>query len=286
MIAVRLMGGLGNQMFQYATGLALASIHSTELKLDLSWFDTQSKRKYELDTLRTSVTALSRAEFHRQQLGSFRAFFQRLRNHERLIPYTEKDPLLYEKELCEISHSVLLIGYWQSYKYFIGIRDQLLREFLPAEKLHAKDQLLADKINAGTSVSVHVRRGDYVKIAAIQKYHGLCRLEYYEAAIKKIQSAEYDPQFFIFSDDIAWAIEHIKPDGPTVYVSRDHQAPSVVDMHLMSLCKHNIIANSSFSWWSAWLNQDPQKIVITPSNWLVDRNVETTDLIPDKWISI
>ena len=142
-------------------------------------------------------------------------------------------------------------------------------------------QKILDLIHETNSVSLHVRRGDYVKL---QHIHGLCDLDYYAHAIRFITEHLTNPHFFIFSDDIQWVTNNLKIGFSHTFVDINHGHDSAWDMWLMANCKHNIIANSSFSWWGAWLNQNPNKIVVAPAQWFADG--QQTDIISDDWTKI
>jgi hypothetical protein len=144
---------------------------------------------------------------------------------------------------------------------------------------------LVEQISKVNAVSLHVRRGDYVQNAKTNANHGVCSLDYYRAAIQNILERVEAPSFFIFSDDIPWVKEHLVLDIPCRYVDHNQGVESYNDMRLMSLCRHHIIANSSFSWWGAWLNPDPQKIVIAPQKWFANDNI-VDDLFPPEWVTM
>src|SRR3989344_4984067 len=157
------------------------------------------------------------------------------------------------------------------------------KDFTFGATIVERNKKLASEISGTNSVSVHIRRGDYVTNANTNQFHGLCSLDYYNKAVSFISSKQNEMELFVFSDDIEWCKENLKYDFPIHFVETN-DAHS--DMYLMSLCKHNIIANSSFSWWGAWLNDNFQKIVVAPSQWIADASVNTQDLIPKGWIKI
>jgi hypothetical protein len=184
--------------------------------------------------------------------------------------------------LCKRMNFCLYIGYWQSEKYFLSMKEEVLDTF-SFEKL-AKSQKtfsILDLIENTNSISVHVRRGDYLLEG--EKFGNICTTQYYDKAIEKIKKHIVSPLFFVFSNDMEWVRKNIQIPNP-YYIDWNQGADSWQDMFLMSRCKHNIIANSTFSWWGAWLNQSPQKMVIAPSHLL--NGIETPDWIPDTWITI
>jgi Glycosyl transferase family 11 len=280
MIATRLMGGLGNQMFQYAAGRRLAIKRGVELVLDLSYLTNQPRgdvpRHFELECFhivgRRATAPLDGGRVQRLlRLGRSNAF-RRLR--ERGVQY--------QPAVVESPDNTLLIGYWQSEKYFKDEEAQIREDFAFAAVLSPEKRAVARAIGKN-AVSVHVRRGDYLSHAAANKFHGVLPLEYYERAAATIIEKTKDAHFFVISDDPAWCRSHIKLPGLTTFVG-DAPGPGHEDMQLMSLCRHHIIANSSFSWWGAWLNARDDKIVVAPRRWFTDESRDTRDLVPESWI--
>ncbi|NTV98925.1 MAG: alpha-1,2-fucosyltransferase, partial [Chlorobiaceae bacterium] len=179
-------------------------------------------------------------------------------------------------------------GYWQSEKYFDAISRDIAREFRIITPLSPKSTETKKLIGSTESVSVHVRRGDYVAEDYRGRIHGPLKISYYAEALDIIAQKKRSPHLFIFSDDIPWVKENLRFDFPARYVDHNDERSGFEDLHLMSLCRHNIIANSTFSWWGAWLNRNPTKIVIAPKQWFPDpkMNSLTSDLIPDSWIRL
>jgi hypothetical protein len=180
-----------------------------------------------------------------------------------------------------------LEGFWQSYKYLDPIRKTLLEEITLKNPIEDKYRELLNQVDNTNSVSIHIRRGDYINNPKTKWAHYTFGIEYYEQAIKKIKEKIQNPTFFVFSDDMKWVKENLKTNSPTIYI----QKPTVVkedeeEMMIMSRCKNNIIANSSFSFWGAWLNQNPNKIVIAPEKWNNRYQKEYKDLLPSDWIKI
>jgi hypothetical protein len=175
------------------------------------------------------------------------------------------------------------MGYWQSEKYFSEFSQQIRRDFSFCKPLSSDNEEFANEINHINAVSLHVRRGDFVNNPTTLATHGLCSLDYYRAAVQYISYRVNQPHFFIFSDDIAWTKENLEIVFPCHYVDHNQGAESHNDMRLMSLCQHHIIANSSFSWWGAWLNPSKEKIVIAPKRWFA-KQIDTRDLLPPSWV--
>jgi hypothetical protein len=292
MIIVKLMGGLGNQMFQYAAGRCLSHLHKTELKLDLAFLNADSQNKYTQRNYGLNVFNIDAGLANELDLKPFLP----LEKGKITRTLQRKLPILYFKVVAnESGHSfhkefysypkhVYLNGFWQSEKYFEPVKDFILKEFTLKEKLSPENEELAGKIRNSNSVSLHIRRGDYVDNKEARDFHGSCSLEYYKEALNYLKNKSTGTSLFVFSDDVAWAKDNLKVDVPVHFV--DMNNPGYIDMHLMSICKHNIIANSSFSWWAAWLNQNPDKTVIAPKKWFANPNTQTPDIYPDNWVKI
>lgn len=283
MITVRLFGGLGNQMFQYAFARRLAIEHDTSVVLDLGWFKYESpattSRRYEL-----GVFALDEATPKR----AHRPAGRRSRLPWRRAPSL---PVVSEKHVTsEIGSSapddVWLNGYWQSEKYFVAAEEEVREAFRFKRRSKGHNAALLQAIRADNSVSLHVRRGDYVTDPRISKVHGASTLDYYRAAVEEITTRIESPRFYVFSDDPGWSRENIVTDHPTVYVSHNTGRSSFEDMRLMSHCRHHITANSSFSWWGAWLGQSADRIVIAPKVWFAEASKNTSDRVPEGWIRL
>jgi hypothetical protein len=286
MIIVKLMGGLGNQMFQYAAGRRLAYLRRTDLKLDLTWFENimavDTKRRYELGAFNIQEQVASAEEAGRLREGLL------LRRFGFLFPFRKQRHILeqhyhFDPDILQLPDNVYLEGYWQSPKYFYDIQDIIRAEFTVRSGPDAGNRRMAEEIAGAESVAIHVRRGDYVSSPAISSRHGTCSMEYYQTAVKTIIGRVVQPHFFVFSDDPAWAKENLSLTGPKTVIGQNGPDHAYEDMRLMSLCKHHIIANSSFSWWGAWLCRNPDKVVIAPQQWFQDKNINTGDLIPAQW---
>lgn len=174
-----------------------------------------------------------------------------------------------------------MYGYYQSEKYFKEITNIIRKDFTFPKPVDIINQKLINQIDNTESVSIHIRRGDYLNIPNTQN---ICSISYYKKAINLILKNISNPQFYIFSNDINWCKQHLQIDK-AIFISNNTGKNSFIDMQLMSCCKHNIIANSTFSWWGAWLNNNPNKIIISPNKWMNDTN-GTGDIIPNDWIKI
>ena len=292
MITAHIIGGLGNQMFQYAAGRALAERLNQSLQLDISSFVRYELHNgFELDRIFKGEMHLATPIDIQRALGwrglpvikslLMRPQFSMLRGCDLIVePY-----LHYWAGFNQVSPNAYLMGYWQSENYFQFIEAIIRADFVFKQAMSNSNQLIADEIEQSNAVSLHVRRGDYVQNAETFAIHGACSLDYYKVAIKYIVDKISQPQFFIFSDDIAWVKENLKINSPCFYVDGNYGRESYNDMRLMSLCKHHIIANSSFSWWGAWLNQYASKIVIAPNKWFA-HSANVKDLLPESWVKL
>ena len=287
MIIVKLNGGLGNQMFQYALGKHLANKHRTKLKLDVSEYATHDLRRYELHRFKIKDEIISEEELNKYLYPNLlKRCFDILTNKYFAYKIVTEKKFSFIPDTLNTRSKAYLIGYWQTEKYFKPI-EFLIREcFLPAI-INETSRHLINQIENSNSVSIHIRRGDYVSNEHTNKIHGVCDMEYYDLAIEIVSRKIETPVFYIFSDDINWVKHNLNIKFQHHFVSNS-MLQNDEEMNLMSLCKHNIIANSSFSWWGAWLNKFPHKIIIAPKRWYADekKNAETKDLIPDAWIRI
>jgi len=289
MIITRLIGGLGNQMFQYAAGRQIAMNNNTELKLDISKYNDQAgitPRKYMLSVFNIQASIATRQEIELFKINSediIQLCWNKIKLTLQRRHYIQQNKLYSTHKFLAIPDNSYLEGYWGSEKYFKNIEEIIYKEFTLKNKPDAANRKMIARIKSCNSTSIHIRRGDYVFDEKTNKYHGVCDLGYYFKAIDLLAKKVNNPHFFIFSDDPDWCKKNIQLNYPLVYVTHNLEKSDHIDMHLMSACKHNIIANSSFSWWGAWLNQNPQKIVIAPKYWFKDKSISTKYLIPESW---
>lgn len=279
-------------MFQYAAGRALAKHHSVAHKLDTSWYNNteqmQTHRNYELSVFNLPESIAGSAEVDRllHKDGSLSSrivhYLDRRRPYYKKLAFLENQ-FHFDSNFFKSRSSVLLIGYWQSQRYFLPIADEIRQLFTVTHQLQGENLEWANRMRNSNSVSLHVRRGDMVHNPEVAKVHGSCSLDYYTSAAKKIADEVGAPEFFIFSDDPEWCSTHLNIGYPTYIVDNNLGNQAYLDMQLMCLCKHNIIANSSFSWWGAWLNKNPGKRVIAPRQWFNDNTKNVSDLIPAEW---
>jgi len=286
MIIVNLKGGLGNQMFQYAFGRSLSVANDVEMKIDVKTLlapeeSGNIERPFSINQFNIATEIATEAEINK--IKPQKNWLQK--NAARISHKLFGDQtVMFNKKYTEVIGDTYFDGYWQSPLYFNEIRDQLLSEFALKEALSQVAQDFNESIQSSTSVSLHVRRGDYATNTRVLREFGVCSIDYYKTAIAHIKSKVTSPRFFIFSDDIAWVKENLDLDASATYV-KDSAITDTMELVLMSQCQHNIIANSSFSWWGAWLNQNPEKIVVAPKPWF---NITPYDknLIPGDWIQL
>lgn len=307
------MGGLGNQLFQYAAGRALAHKHGTQLKLDSYAFDQYPHRSYclnnfkinaEIATTREilnfdttegllrffkSFSSKAHAVFYRvaEKTGNIR-YFTRYYDHELCAPLP---PLLikrvasqrifdFDEEFFNLPDNVVLLGTWVSYKYFDHIRPILLNELSVKHEWSKQNRATAEKIKNSVSVSIHVRRTDKVGSST----YFATDLNYINLAMAYFLEKFENPVFYVFSDDIEWCRFNINSNS-AMFVDWNDDTHAYEDLRLMSLCKHNIIAESTFSWWGAYLNENEEKIVISPNalRWVSRKNSLCKDILPPEW---
>lgn len=268
MLIVRLYGRLGNQLFQYAFGRKLSQHHNTNLKIDNRFYLSKLHHFNVSENLATKIE-LSSIKCQEKIASSEIIYFEE--------PYHHFYP-----DFLNIQNNTYLEGYWQSEKYFRDIRHIILDDFSLRDPLSPSAQSYAALIQKHNSICVHIRRGDYVNVNQDELFLPM-PLDYYERAFQALSSIVDVPHLFFFSDDPEWVKENLKLNAPSTLVIGN---PDYEDLALMSLCKHFIIANSTFSWWGAWLSQSPHKQVYAPKQWFNNSQNDTSDLIPTAWIKI
>lgn len=293
MIIVNVIGGLGNQMFQYAAARALALARGLPLRLDVSGFDGYGLHQgFELQRVFRCETPLASADEVRAVLG-WRALpvLRRILARPGLATLRGKALVVephfhYWPGIRDVSAGSYLQGYWQSEKYFEDVATQIRTDFTFRLPMSETNAAWAERIGRCNAVSLHVRRGDYVSNARTHAAHGVCSLAYYNAAARHIAGRVEAPEFFVFSDDIDWARENLDIGHSCHYIDHNRGVESYNDMRLMSLCRHHVLANSSFSWWGAWLNPRTDKLVVAPSRWFAGGRRRLDDLFPSGWVTL
>ena len=313
MILVKIMGGLGNQLFQYAAGRSLALKHNTSLKLDLSDYHEISFRKYYLHHFRikadiatfSDIFPLYKPEWINQVFSNYcgnRVANKSLQIMKRLGIYDldvryNQDPtnssllighvaaqrfIHYDHEFELLPDDVYLYGFWVSKRYFSKYKEQICRELTIHQPLMDNNLYLSNRIKELQSVSIHIRRTD--KVSNPNFYP--TTIDYCKRAIARIEELIKNPTYFIFSDDICWVKESFPQDSKFIFVDHNNDLTSYEDFRLMSMCKHNIIAESSFSWWAAILNSNQEKVVISPNpnRWINLPISHISEIMPKEWI--
>jgi hypothetical protein len=288
-VIVRLVGGLGNQMFQYAMGVAVASRVEGRLLLDADFVGSGiARREFELDKAFVGPFQLATAEERRAALG-WRAHFLKAIGRPAASFIRDKRVVVergsdFSSAFTGLSAPVYLVGYWQSESYFLNVTREL-RERLRFVPPDAANQTVLREISACESVAMHIRRGDYAEHNSIMACHGLCPPSYYERAAEWLMERKENLRFFLFSDDLEWTRDNIKLPAECTYVDVNRGGYAFNDMRLMSRCGHQVIANSTFSWWAAWLNDNPEKLVIAPQRWFASGS-PASSICPHTWVRL
>jgi len=285
MINVILRGGLGNNLFQYAVGKHLAVKNNTTLRLNIKnyinrhdLFGRKVRKKLSHFSIKPILYYTMLHELVIRRLGIHRP--------------SSNDNVYQEKvwgfvpEVLSLGDGITLRGYYQSEKYFKDIEEIIRNDLRISNNSFGKESdFYKEQISELNSVGLHIRRGDYLK----KKYHNVCNINYYSNSVEYMQEKLESPHFFVFSDDMEWCIENLQlSDCSFVEIKASRKNP-VIDLQLMSLCKHNIISNSSFSWWGAWLNENKEKIVVVPNRWHKLEEINTNAMkstVPEDWIRI
>ena len=278
MITSHLFGGLGNQLFQYCAGRALSLTHGVELRL--LWGEDTEKRTLDLHHFNIEAEIIRSSKVFKRL--SFRLLPSLLKHG--LPKVLREDALGYYDRFQSLGGNTRIKGYWQSELYFEHFEDVIRNDLHIITLPSRQNQAFLDRISSENAVSLHIRRGDYITNLMANSIHGTCDLTYYEKAIENISSSmSEDPVFYVFSDDPSWAKQNLKTRHKTVFVDFNDAAANYEDLRLMSQCNHNIIANSTFSWWGAWLNKNPSKIVIAPHKWFSDPTIKNPNILPQAW---
>lgn len=290
------MGGHSNQLFQYATGRRLAHKHKTELVLDHSWFDdipdTDTHREYELGDYPVAARRATKSDIGKVMdpsapVSLLSKAARRIRLDKSIRVFGEAHGG-FNRQVLSLPDNTMLIGWWQSERYFKDIRNILVKELEPKYPINKQNQKYLTQIKSTTSVSLHVRRGDYVDNKHANKFHGLASVDYYRKAVAHVANQlgkDAKLHVFVFSNDVDWCRKNLSFKYPVTFVTGNTNGAD--DMRLMKHCKHNILANSSFSWWGAWLNENPSKIIIAPRVWFQDKTANAqTDIVPEAWVRL
>jgi len=300
MIIVRLFAGLGNQMFQYAAGLALAESRRTVLKLDVSWFreyaDMGPHNRYALSCFNVTEQFATQEEVERLRGRELSRAGRGVRKAARLLQvdhlfnvYRDEgrwhrvDWKQFDQRVASLPDDTYLDGLCHSERYFTPIGELVRRHFSLRYPVHPSVAAMAEKIQSGPSIAVHFRRGDYVSNAAAARDIGALDAAYYQQAFREMRERFPAAVFYVFSDDIEAVAREITPPGPHTFVRGMSGWQDFEALRLMSLCDHVILSNSTFSWWAAWLNPSPDKFIIAPQPWCRDPERSTGHMVPESW---
>ena len=290
MIISNIFGGLGNQMFQYAMGKSLSINKNEYFKIDTRNLK-KSLRNFELnEVFKCEINFASKNDLKKILSWQKNIFFQKFLRKKQFKFLRKKNFIVepyfhYWKDVNKLKKNIYLHGNWQSEKYFINNEKIIKKNFQFKQPLIDINFKISNDIKNSNSVSLHIRRRDYLTDKK-NSFIGICSIDYYKKGISIISSKITNPVFYIFSDDIEWAKKNFTNNLNIKFIEHNIKHKSHFDLQLMSLCKHNIIANSSFSWWGAWLNTNANKIIIAPQKWFQHGPLITVDLIPNSWIKI
>ena len=294
---LRLSGGIGNQLFQYSAGRSLADKLNCDLKVDLSWFyskrnlesNISPKRSYCLNHFNNTRFILSSDYpnvIYEKERNYIRHKLQKMFGYPKHI-YIEKTFPFYDSSINEVSKGMYLIGEFHSERYFKSNEKKIREDLKFTTPLNdANLELKSQILDVKNSVSIHIRRGDYLK-PPFNKKLVTCTMEYYQNAANYISDkVSSSLNFFIFSNDPEWVKKNLNLDYKFTIVDINKEDYGHFDLVLQSLCSHNIIANSTMSWWAAWLNSNPNKIVVTPNKWYNSKRKKNSDIYQDNWIRL
>jgi hypothetical protein len=292
MIIMKIKAGLGNQMFQYATGRALALRNNDTLKLDLTdWIlQKETYRQYELSNFNIVENVASNDEITAIKYNYGKLVTKVISKIKRMM---QIDHISFEPAIAKKKGNVYLDGYWQSEKYFLDFADQIREDFTLRKSITEDTTRLQKTIQADDmSISLHIRRGDNAHNPSSMKTFGCPGIDYYQAAIQtlieKLQGNKNDLSKFnlyVFSDEIDWVKDNLHTSIPMTFVSGSN-ITACEEIMLMSTCRHNVISNSTFSWWGAWLNPNKDKVVVAPKQWALIKLHNYKDTIPEDWIRV
>jgi hypothetical protein len=300
MVVTKIQAGLGNQMFQYAMGRAVAHRLGADLKLDVSGFRDVHERSYELERFGITAQAASMDEIRAmtgilgrrngERAKGIRRLCSRLGLAGRLVtgPYVWERHFHFDPTMLYLGDGVYLHGRWQSEKYFCDIAD-IIRDEFQLKSVPDEDQGIGQRMEGyECSVSLHVRRGDYVTLSQQGRVYTILPVGYYETAVTHMRAKLRRPQFFIFSDEPLWVQNNLHiEDSYVVNLTGSDRGPR--ELLLMSKCRHHIIANSTFSWWGAWLCPRRDSIVCAPKQWFAPESQQKRcmgDLLPSTWVTL
>ncbi len=289
-VIVRLVGGLGNQLFQYATARAVALRNDAELLIDASWFSSSLDRSYALTPFCINARVLESVPAHTVSKGFLQRAIQRygfrLGVHKFGKPVFTEKSFYFDPTVTKLCAPIYLDGYFQSEKYFSDFKQVILDDLQLRNPPRTETQIMLDRIKETDSIGVHIRRGDYITNPNANAYHGVCSMDYYRRGLEVVAKNLFRPHCFVFSDDPVWVHKNLKFDLPFTLIDIHGLDEAHEDLRLMSACHSYVIANSSLSWWGAWLGHRKGKQVVAPEKWFLKGNINTNDLLPNAWVKV
>lgn len=280
-IIIQLKGGLGNQMFQYAAGRALSLHRKASLLLDIASYEPKQAKMFALDAFNIEAELATSAVLQTFHQGILSRILRRVLPPGGRTVYKEPH-FHFDKNFLLYRAPLYMKGYWQSWRYFQATEAIIRSDFRFREKFAPAVEAKARVLQNSNSVAMHFRRGDYTSTEAVN-YHGICGPEYYQQAVEWMMNKLPDSFFYIFTNDPEWVRDNLPENIHCEILSGTLSHTQFEDLYLMSQCRHQIIANSSFSWWAAWLNNFGGKQVVAPAQWFAETKLNTTDLVPESW---
>lgn len=283
MIVTSIHGGLGNQMFQYAAGRRAAILSGVPLGIDLTLMKKYKKRSYGLNQFMLSPEVdVIDGELFSKGRGLKRVWRKLTGTYRDRVEKT----IAFDPEVLDIRPPARLVGYWQSEKYFQDVADTIRVEFGLSAAMSVKRRAVYEDIVSCDSISVHVRRGDYVSVQKYANIFGTCSIEWYGRAVSIAAEGMTKPVFFVFSDDMRWAKNNLSLPGRVVWVEPVADGRDAEELHLMAACRAHVTANSSFSWWGAWLDPREDSRIVAPSRWFLSEKLDARDIVPERWVRL
>ncbi len=284
MITVKLMGGMGNQMFQYAVGRALSLKHGVGLRLDVSFLlDRTPRKNFTYRDYDLPIFDLY-ADLPDPRVTNNSGIAHLLKRVLRRDYYVAERGFEFQPRVLDSPSECYLEGYWQNEKYFKAVEETIRADFHIRLPLTPRAMEISDAIRSTESVCVNVRRGDFVSNPEANRFHGVCSLEYFAQGVEFVSERTANPHLYFFSDDPVWCRENMKFDVPVTLVDHECAGEKFSSyLTLMSQCRHFVIPNSSFGWWGAWLSRSPDKIVVVPEVWMAGIGYLSRNCVPPDW---
>ena len=285
MIITEINGGLGNQLFQYAAGLSLAEKHQTQLKINVDFKQADTSRTLGLSHFNIFLESATPEEIKHYSPTSI--LFKKILSYLPLAlqKFYKERQFSYQPDFEKLGPNVYLKGYWQSERYFSTIATQVKDIFTLQPHFYGNILPLIEEIKQTESVSIHVRKGDYL-LHPYSDYYATLESAYYNNALAALQDNLPQLKLYVFTDDPKWVKENLALPIPYTLISGVQTRSMYEDFQAMLSCKYHIIANSSFSWWTAWLSSRVGKKVIAPKQWFKNGPTDTQDLVPKSWLIV